>query len=305
MIEVIDVSYRYPKSSTYALKNVNLNIEDKSCFGLIGPNGAGKTTLISTLTGLLPVQSGQVRILGVDINKNPNLIKQSLAYVPQEYAFYPAMSAWENLQCFAGFYQIPAKDRTRLIEFCIETCSLSHVIHQRAKHYSGGVKRRLNIALGLLRSPKVLFLDEPTVGIDAQSRLFILDTIKTLNEAGMCVIYTSHYMEEVEKICDSIAIIDQGTVTLQSNLQTLLNADNSLYLTLKSQPKQQDLLALEKQFQITAKGNQLSIYLSDNMSLSILFKQLEILNMQVQTISQNTNRLENIYLDHTARTLRQ
>jgi len=174
------------------------------------PNGAGKTTLLSILTGLLPCTKETVYIEGIDISTAPKAVKLMLSLVPQEYAFYPSLSVIENLRFFAGIQQLAAAEINQRIAEAVELTGLQDRLDNRAQQLSGGLKRRLNIAIGLLNKHKLLFLDEPTVGIDPQSRRFILDAIKGINNQGTTIIYTSHYMEEVEYLCDDIAVIDRG-----------------------------------------------------------------------------------------------
>ncbi len=205
-----------------ALDNVCLSVESGSCFGLLGPNGAGKTSLVSILTGLLDFSVGRIAIDGLDFSCERKAIQHQSALVPQEYAFYPKLSVLENLIFFGGVLGLRGSDLKRRIEECIGFCQLESVCSRRATTFSGGLKRRLNLAIGLLGSPKLLYLDEPTVGIDPQSRQFILERIQELNSNGTTIIYTSHYMEEVEKLCDSMAIIDHGKVLIQGKKHQLL-----------------------------------------------------------------------------------
>jgi ABC-2 type transport system ATP-binding protein len=206
LIQISNLSFRYPGADGEALKGLSLQIPAGSLFGLLGPNGSGKTTLISILCGLLPAQTGSVEL------------DAKAALVPQEYAFYPRLSILENLQFFAGLQSL---NPSRISEV-LKISGLEEAKGKRAEACSGGMKRRLNIAIGLLSQPSLLFLDEPTVGIDPQSRHFILQAVKRINKAGCTVVYTSHYMEEVEEICDTIGIIDQGKLLAMGSLKKLL-----------------------------------------------------------------------------------
>ena len=215
MIRVEGVSFRYPGAERDSLQGVSLTIPTGSLFGLIGPNGAGKTTLISLITGLLPLQTGSITLDG-DGNHG-----KSIGYIPQEYAFYPNLSARENLEFFAGVQGLKGAECQRRIRDCLAFCQLETVANQRAGRFSGGLKRRLNIAIGLLKDAPILFFDEPTVSIDPQSRAFILGQIQVLRERGKTILYTSHYMEEVEQLCDHLAIIDHGQLLCQGTLAEL------------------------------------------------------------------------------------
>lgn len=211
-IKLSNIEFSYPGSSEETLNGISLDIDKQTIFGLLGPNGAGKSTLLSILSGLLPLQQGSVSIAGLSLTDQLFQIRQKLAIVPQEYAFYPALSARENLHFFASLLSLSKEKTQERVEFCLEACQLQQVGKKLAKQYSGGLKRRLNLAIGLLAEPELLFLDEPTVGIDAQSRYFILELIESFRDKGMTVIYTSHYFEEIEQLCDRVAVIDHGNV---------------------------------------------------------------------------------------------
>jgi ABC-2 type transport system ATP-binding protein len=210
LIEVRRLSFSYPGSESPALKGLDLSVPRGSLFGLLGPNGSGKTTLISLLCGLLPSAKGQV-----SLGARPSL-------VPQEYAFYPRLTLFENLAFFAGVQAIPGPERGGRIAEVLKITGLEAARGKRAEACSGGMKRRLNIAIGLLNRPQLLFLDEPTVGIDPQSRRFILAAVKRINKLGCTVVYTSHYMEEVEALCDEVGILDQGKLIARGGLKGLL-----------------------------------------------------------------------------------
>lgn len=228
MIEIKNLSFRYPGADFDALESISLSITKGGIFGLLGPNGAGKTTLISLLSGLLKDSKERISINGTGLTQAAKNKPSLLGYIPQEYAFYPNMSAHENLAFFAGVQGLSGQHKQERINFSLEFCQLSAVANQRAETFSGGLKRRLNIAIGLLTDPEILLFDEPTVGIDPQSRAFILDQIKALSELGKTIIYTSHYMEEIEKLCDQLAIIDAGRVLTQGSLNDLKQEQNSL-----------------------------------------------------------------------------
>lgn len=217
------IVFTYAGEQQAALQNISITVPHGSCFGLLGPNGAGKSTLLSLLTGILPLQQGEIRF--VDENRN------HLALAPQDYAFYPSLTVYENLACFAGLYGLKGSDKQTHIDFAAHTCGLAETLNKRAAQCSGGVRRRLNLAIALLNKPRLLFLDEPTVGIDAQSRHFILDTIRQLQKSGMTIVYTSHYMEEIQSICDVLAIIDHGKLLVQDTLANILERAATLPVT--------------------------------------------------------------------------
>jgi ABC-2 type transport system ATP-binding protein len=231
-ISVRDVAYRYRDAPKNALNAINFKIERGSIFGLLGPNGAGKSTLLSLLSGSLALQHGEIVVAGANTARD---IKSISAIVPQEYAFYEDLSGLENLDYFAGVCGLSPQRAAKRIERCAQMCRLTDVLEQRAGHYSGGVKRRLNLAIGLLNEPQILYLDEPTVGIDAESRQYIVDAIHDLRSTGITIVYTSHYMEEVEKLCDALAIIDHGRVVVQESMDSLLQrgSGRTLHVRLK------------------------------------------------------------------------
>lgn len=216
------LSFSYPAANQAALNDVSITIPTGSCFGLLGPNGAGKSTLLALLTGILPLQQGEVIFSSQSI---------SSALVPQDFAFYPSLTVQENLSCFAGLYGFSDARKQAQIAFAVHACGLEDALKKRAAQCSGGVRRRLNLAIGLLNQPQVLFLDEPTVGIDAQSRHFILNTIRQLQQSGTTIVYTSHYMEEIQSICDVLAIIDHGKLLLQDTLANILQRAEALPVT--------------------------------------------------------------------------
>lgn len=223
IIKNLNKSYKDMK----ILENLNLEIKSGEVFGLLGPNGAGKTTLISILNGLINKDSGEVFIEELELDKNNKEIKTISSFVPQNYAFYPNLTVFENLEFFGSLYGLKNEKLKNKIFMVIKTCSLEKYIHKRALNFSGGIKRRLNIAIGLLNSPKFLYLDEPTVGIDPHSRRYILDVIKNINKSlKTTIIYTSHYMEEIEYICDSFAILDEKKIVYQDSIKNLLETNS-------------------------------------------------------------------------------
>lgn len=237
MLSLHELSYRYPGAGRPALDGVSLDIPAGSIFGLLGPNGAGKTSLIGILAGLRQAGSGRLTWTG---GRRPRV-----ALVPQEYAFYPSLSCRENLEFFADIQGVPRALRGERLERAMAFAGLDKVWKQRAGQYSGGLKRRLNLAIGLLADPEFLLLDEPTVGVDPQSRSFILEAIKALPAQGKTVLYTSHYMEEVQYLCETLAILDQGRVLAQGRLDELLSTgDGSLGLRIPGASEQAARAAL-------------------------------------------------------------
>ena len=212
IIGIRDLTKYYKGSDEPAIDQISLDIHRSEIFGLLGPNGAGKTTTISILCGLFPPTNGEISIDGMDIRTNRDKIKHIIGIVPQEVALYPTLTGLENLQFFGRMYGLRGKHLKERIGEYLVRFGLKSFARKLVSTYSGGMKRRVNLIAGLLHKPKILFLDEPTVGIDVQSRNVILEFLHELRETGTTIIYTSHYMEEAEKLCSRVAIIDQGKV---------------------------------------------------------------------------------------------
>ncbi|WJK38431.1 ABC transporter ATP-binding protein [Solwaraspora sp. WMMA2056] len=206
-----------------AADDISFFIEPGEAYGLLGPNGAGKTTTISMLVGLLKMDAGTVRIGDHDLATDPIAAKSLVGYVPQEIALYPELTARENLRYFGRLYGLPRRPLNRRMDQVLEFVGLADRAGDRVETYSGGMKRRLNIGVALLHEPKVLILDEPTVGVDPQSRIAILDGVERLVADGMSLLYTSHYMEEVERVCRRVGIIDHGRVVAEGTRRELVS----------------------------------------------------------------------------------
>jgi ABC-2 type transport system ATP-binding protein len=205
-----------------AVDNVSFTIDQGETFGLLGPNGAGKTTSISMIAGLLEPDSGTVDVDGHAITTRKPEGKGSIGLVPQDLAIYPDLTAAENLRFFGRLYGMAAGDLARRIDEVLDVIGLADRKDDLVKEYSGGMKRRLNIGIGLLHKPRLLILDEPTVGVDPQSRNAILESVESLSAGGMAVLYTTHYMEEAERLCDRVAIIDEGKVQAEGTRRELV-----------------------------------------------------------------------------------
>jgi len=223
LLEIEHVTKRY--GARIAVDDVSLNVSVGECLGLLGPNGAGKSTLLAAASGIVRPDAGSIRIGSWDIWKRPREAKRLIGFVPQDVALYPTLTARENLIFWGSLAGIgDAHTLRKRIDEVLELVGLEKRDRDRVRNFSGGMKRRLNIAASLLHEPHLLFLDEPTVGIDPQSRRYILDTIQSfVREKGLTVVYTSHYMEEVEDLCSHVAIIDQGKVLAVGTLDEVKN----------------------------------------------------------------------------------
>lgn len=222
MLAIRQLGYRYPAAEVAALDDVSFEARSGEVLGLLGPNGAGKTTLIAHLAGLLPIQRGEITLDGRPLAAERARKPTRIAIAPQEYAFYPSLTVTENLDCFAGVGGLAGPGRKARIAECLAFAQIERYARTRADRLSGGLKRRLNLAIALLHRPELLLFDEPTVGVDPQSRAFLLEAVRKLAQSGCAVIYTSHYMEEVEAIADRVVFLDEGRVVKQGSLDELL-----------------------------------------------------------------------------------
>jgi ABC-2 type transport system ATP-binding protein len=218
-LEVQDVRYAY--GDLRAVDGVSLAVRPGEVFGFLGPNGAGKTTTISMISGLLPPASGQVLVFGNEISARGGAARQRMGIVPQDLALYEDLTCEENVRFWGQVYGMRGEDLARGVREALTLVGLTERARDRARKLSGGLKRRLNLAAALVHSPDLLLLDEPTVGIDPQARLHILEVIRAQVKAGRAVLYTSHYLEEAEAICDRLAIIDHGRVLASGTLQEM------------------------------------------------------------------------------------
>jgi ABC-2 type transport system ATP-binding protein len=233
IIEIRQLTKFYKGSEEPALDSVSLTIFSNEIFGLLGPNGAGKTTAISILCGLFSPSSGEVIIDGFNLKSEKEKIKQIIGVVPQELALYPTLTARENLTFFGNMYGLHGKPLKEKIAHSLSVFGLEKHANRKIANYSGGMKRRVNLIAGLLHDPKILFLDEPTVGIDVQSRIVILDYLKEINKNRTTIIYTSHYMEEAEHLCSRVAILDRGKV-ISLGIPSQLLADRPEFKNLEN-----------------------------------------------------------------------
>ena len=227
IIEIQGVSKLYKNAETFSLKDFTLHVKEKEIFGLLGPNGAGKTTLISILCGIIAPTSGTVKVGGFNIKSNRRKIQQIIGMVPQEYALYPDLSARENLNYFGYLYGLKGLELRKRIDGNLELLGLTSYADRRVSTYSSGMKRRVNLIAGIINQPRILFLDEPTVGVDVQSRHAIIELLVKFNKQGTTIIYTSHHMEEAESFCSRVAIIDKGRLIIEGQPQDLVSSDPS------------------------------------------------------------------------------
>ncbi len=224
IIKIESLSKKYKDADQYSLNNVSLAINESEIFGLLGPNGAGKTTLISMLCGLVKPTSGHFTIDGLNYANHSSKIKKIIGVVPQEYALYPTLTARENLHYFGSMYGLKGTDLKDKVIETLDLLGLLKFADKRVETFSGGMKRRVNLIAGILHKPKVLFLDEPTVGVDVHSKNAIIEYLKVLNQNGTTIIYTSHHLAEAEDFCTNIAILDQGQIYAQNTPSILIES---------------------------------------------------------------------------------
>jgi len=311
MLQIDGVSYRYRAASSPALQDISLNIPANGVYGLLGPNGAGKTTLISLLAGLLTAAVGRISLNGQPLAAIRAAKPRTIALVPQDYAFYPMLSITENLRFFGGVLGLQGTEVKTQVEAAISFARLEQVVDKRAEQLSGGLRRRLNLAIGLLGQPQLLLLDEPTIGVDPQSRHFLLDAIAALPAAGTTVIYTSHYMEEVEAICQKIAIIDQGQVLTEGTLDDLLHSQEpSLELHL-AQPLPASIATLyvastegECKYRLKLPSTAPRSKYPWGAALPRLLDELAEAGCSVRDLSLGQHNLEQVFMQLTKRSLR-
>ena len=221
-VRLEEVGFIYPGQNSMCIKHMNLEIEAGESFGLFGPNGAGKTTLMHLMTGLLSPQEGSISIMGKEVKKHDKSFTRHFGFVPQDFSFYQELSPAENLEFFgawAGLHKSRIKQRTTEL---LEVLSLADVRNKPVAKFSGGMKRRVNLAIAVMHEPGILFLDEPTVGVDVETRHAIINYLRQLNAAGTTLVYTSHQLNEAEELCNKIALINRGRIIVNDYLEQLL-----------------------------------------------------------------------------------
>ena len=295
-----------------AVKGVSFNIEEGEIFSLLGPNGAGKTTTISMLSTLYTPTSGDAVIGGHSVTKDPMAVRGVIGVVPQDLALYEDLTARENLIFWGQMYNLSGKSLTSRVDEVLEQIGLTDKAKDRVKTYSGGMKRRVNIGVGLLHKPRLLFMDEPTVGIDPQSRRAILDTVKDLNKQGMTLLYTTHYMEEAEELSNRVGIIDHGeliAIGSQKELTQQVGQSETLILHISENDDPQALIpsfkGLKDVLEANVIGTEISIITpsAKDVLASVVSKANER-GIKIRSIDIREPNLEAVFLHLTGRALR-
>lgn len=293
-----------------AVDNMSLTIREGEIFGFLGANGAGKSTTINMISSLLRPTSGEIRILEKDIAKQSRFAKTNLGIVPQDLAIYEDMTAYENVSFFAGLYGLRGDKLKERAEEALEFVGLSDKAKSFPKNFSGGMKRRLNIACAIAHKPKLIIMDEPTVGIDPQSRNYILTSVRKLNESGCTIIYTSHYMEEVEEICSRIAIVDHGKIIAEGTkeqLKSTITDVKDIRIELKSvQGTAGELLKPVPGVRTVLQEENVIRVHSDAAvdNLNRILKQLMDAGKEIRSVEEQEPNLETVFLTLTGRNLR-
>jgi ABC-2 type transport system ATP-binding protein len=304
MIEVRGLTKSF--GDVQALGGVDFTVNEGEIFGLLGPNGAGKTTTISIIAGLLNADSGTVRVAGMDIRKEGRRVRNMLGVVPQDIALYEELTGRENLRFWGSLYGLSGKDLRAEAERVLELVGLTDRADDAVREYSGGMKRRLNLSAGLIHRPKVILLDEPTLGIDPQARLTILDIIRGGVSGGMTVIYTTHYLEEAEKLCDRIAIIDHGKILAQGTLRELVKlAGEGNTVTVTGTFTREQVHPLLKGIAVEhLENNSLRMAIPGQAELSGALGRLFSGGISIAEVSIKEPSLEGVFIKLTGRALR-
>jgi len=310
LIEVHDLVKKF--GSNRAVDGLTFSVQRGELFGLLGPNGAGKTTTINMLATLLPPDGGRALIGGHDVSRDPAAVRNLIGIVPQEIALYNDLNAWDNLQFWGSLYGMGGKALKSRTEELLELAELTEYASRKVETYSGGMKRRLNLIAGLMHSPEVLFLDEPTVGIDAQARSRILEMIGNLSVAGLTVIYTTHYLEEAEQLCDRIGVVDKGRMVALGNKEDLINqiGDNDSIAFKIPEERGESLKAIAITWpgvlQAEIVRGKIKLKTTDgSVTLPHLLACLASENLPLEQLEISRPNLETLYLNLTGRNLRE
>ena len=309
IIEVNNISKTF--DDKIVLDNISFNVAKGDIFGLIGPNGAGKSTLINIMTGLLDANNGSITIGGFNVKKESLKAKEFLGLVPQELALMETISAYDNLEFFGSLYGLKGKLLKERINYALDITGLIDKKKDKVKKFSGGMKRRLNLAAAIMHEPKILILDEPTVGIDPQSRNHIFQFIKGVNkEKNTTILYTSHYMEEVEHLCNNIFIIDEGREIAfgpKKTVKSMISNNNKVNLRVDNINKEllNNIIVISGVLDCESSHDEINLLVEeDKFRLESLLKVLETNNSTIKSINVDEPNLEEVFLALTGKKLR-
>jgi len=293
-----------------AVDNMSLVIQEGEIFGFLGSNGAGKSTTINMISGLLRNNSGEIHILGKNIASHSKFAKMNIGIVPQDLAIYEDMTAYENVRFFAGLYGLRGVDLKERVEEALEFVGLLDKQKSYPKNFSGGMKRRLNIACAIAHRPKLIIMDEPTVGIDPQSRNYILTSVRKLNEMGCTVIYTSHYMEEVEDICSRIAIVDHGKVIAEGTkeqLKAIITDTKDILIEVKNSENLDETSLREIKGVNSVSSGENMVKINSQSEINNLNQIIQFFinrGIEIRSLQELAPNLETVFLTLTGRNLR-
>ncbi|OLG13229.1 multidrug ABC transporter ATP-binding protein [Bacillus paralicheniformis] len=310
-MNVLEIHHLTKKFGDFvAVDNISLSIEEGEIFGLLGANGAGKSTTIHMISSLLRSNEGEILILGKNIAKHRKFAKMNIGIVPQDLAIYEDLTAYENVKFFAGLYGLRGSHLHNRVEEALQFVGLSDKHKSFPKNFSGGMKRRLNIACAIAHRPKLIIMDEPTVGIDPHSRNYILESVKKLNAMGCTIIYTSHYMEEVEEICTRIAIVDHGKIIAEGTkeqLKSIITNTKDIQVVLKS-AENVDIGELKTISGVEAaalEDNTIKINSDAGVNnLNQIIEKLMKNGAEIRSLEEKAPNLETVFLTLTGRQLR-
>ncbi|BFH66764.1 MAG: ABC transporter ATP-binding protein [Paenibacillus dendritiformis] len=312
MSNVLEIRHLTKKFGDFiAVDNISLNVREGEIFGFLGANGAGKSTTINMIASLLRSTKGEISLLGKNIAKHNRFAKMNIGIVPQDLAIYEDMTAYENVHFFAGLYGLRGELLKKRTEEALDFVGLGDKSASFPKNFSGGMKRRLNIACAIAHRPKLIIMDEPTVGIDPHSRNYILGSVRKLNEMGCTIIYTSHYMEEVEEICTRIAIVDHGKIIAEGTKEQLtatITESKEIWIGIKSSDPALEVDAIRQIQGVT------SVRLEEQMlkiiskaeinNLNRIIQQLIKDQVEIRSVEEQAPNLETVFLTLTGRNLR-
>lgn len=309
MVEVDGLVKKY--NDFIAVDSLSFQVNEGIIYGFLGPNGAGKSTTLSIIATLLRFNSGNITVGGYDIHKNKSKIRNIIGWVPQDIVLYPQMSIKDNIRFYGSLYGLKGAKLDTACKEALKVVALLDISAKKVNSLSGGMQRRLNIACGIVHKPKLVIMDEPTVGVDAQSRDLIMQSIKTLNEMGSTIIYTSHYMHEVEELCSEIGIINKGKMVAEGSYEELAKefAEGSNCLVETSLAAlNAGFASLQERFpnwNITRNENQLTFVTEAGMDINDFLQEMIRLKMPVMNVSSEQLSLEDIFLKLTGKTIKE
>lgn len=308
-IQNFRMTFKRPKQGDFtAIDNLSMDIAPGQVFGLLGPNGSGKTTTVNALCGLLPATSGKLTVLGLNVASQLTDVRNVLGVVPQETSLYNDLTADENLQFHARFYNVPPNERKRKIAEVLELVGLTARQHDRVGAYSGGMQRRLALARALLTDPKVVILDEPTLGVDVQSRAAIWERIRQIAREGRTVLLTTNYMEEAQALADEIAILDHGHLVARGTSAALRQSVGKAFVEIEADLSADQVSALERSAGVTGRVGEppsIRLNLADGQNnFQNILAQLNAQNITPRAISLRQPDLNDVFIELTGRTLR-